>query len=194
MLIEIKSTYTDQVIFSLNQENNTIKLVVELAITLKVDLSKADLSKADLSRANLSGANLSYANLSYANLSRADLSGANLSGANLSRANLSGANLSGADLSGADLSGADLSGANLSRANLFGAIGDMLFVFSMQLELYPIAITKDIMQIGCEKHTFQQWQDFDDAAIIKMDGATAIRFWKKYKAHIFNTIDLVLTK
>ena len=58
-------------------------LCVEIAVSLKIDLSWADLSWADLSRADLSRADLSWANLSRADLSRADLSRANLSRADL---------------------------------------------------------------------------------------------------------------
>ena len=94
MLFEIKSRFTERVIFKL--ETESFKLCVEAAVK-----SGANLSRADLSGANLSEADLSEADLSEANLSGANLSGANLSGANLSEANLSGANLSEANLYGA---------------------------------------------------------------------------------------------
>ena len=53
-------------------------LCVEIAVSLKIDLSGADLSRANLSWSDLSGANLSGSDLSRANLSWSDLSGANL--------------------------------------------------------------------------------------------------------------------
>ena len=105
--IEIKSIYGD-VLFSYEQEDNTVKQTLLEAIKSGADLSRANLSGAYLSRANLSGAYLSGADLSSADLYGAYLSGAYLSGAYLSGADLSGANLSGANLSGAYLSGADL--------------------------------------------------------------------------------------
>jgi hypothetical protein len=87
MLIEIKNRYSDDVLFSLDSDDNTIKKTVEEAVR---------------SQANLSGANLIHANLRGANLSGANLRGANLRGANLRGADLRGANLSGANLIGAD--------------------------------------------------------------------------------------------
>ena len=141
-------------------------------------------NRANLSGANLSGANLSGANLSGANLSGANLYGADLSGANLSRANLSGANLSRANLYGADLCGADLSGAN--------GVND--YLKCIQIDQYPITYTSDALQIGCERHAISDWADFDDHRIAKMDGKDALKFWRKYKDWIFQTIEMCPAK
>ena len=211
MKIEIKSRYTDKVLFSHEQENNAIRITLELAIKARADLSKADLSgvdlsKADLSRANLSGVDLSGADLSgadlfKADLSKADLSGVDLSGADLSKADLSGVDLSGADLFKANLSGVDLSKADLSKADLFKAnlsgadllcMGDMKFIFTMQLDKWQIGFTKDVLQIGCQKHSIEDWKTFDDAMINSMD-TKALGWWKKWKNHIFKTIELCIT-
>ena len=113
-------------------------------------------------------------------LSEADLSGANLSEANLSRANLSEANLSRANLFGADLFGADLS----------GAIGNMREIKSIQVEQYPIAYTKDRLQIGCENHAIEEWILFDNKRIAEMDGKRALEFWKKFKDTILNLVSI----
>ena len=146
--------------------------------------NRANLSGAYLSGANLSGANLYGANLSGANLSGANLYGADLSGANLSRANLSGANLSRANLYGADLCGADLSGAN--------GVND--YLKCIQIDQYPITYTSDALQIGCERHAISDWADFDDHRIAKMDGKDALKFWRKYKDWIFQTIEMCPAK
>ena len=115
------------------------------------------------------------ADLSVADLSVADLSVADLSGANLSRANLSGADLSRADLSGADLSGADLSVADLS--------GEILDKTPIQISglKYHILITKKQIKIGCEVHKAEEWKDFDNKRIIKMDRKEALVWWNTYK-------------
>ena len=160
MKIEIKSRYTDKVLFSHEQENNSIRITLELAIKAKADLSGANLYVADLSGADLSGANLSVAYLSVANLS------------------------------GADLSGADLSEANLSKANLL-CMGDMKFIFTMQLDKWQIGFTKDVLQIGCQRHLIEDWKTFDDAMINSMD-TKALGWWKKWKNHIFKTIELCI--
>lgn len=204
MKIEIRDRYTNDVIFSHDCENNTIKLTVLLAIDNKISLANANLSDANLEGANLSYANLIGANLSYANLSYADLKGANLRGADLIGANLIGANLrgtnlnladlEGANLIGANLRGANLEGANLSDANLIGAnlidaIGNMREICSMQIETYKIAFTKDILQIGCKHYSHQEWFDFRDDIIDAMD-RSALLFWEKYKEFIFKAIEL----
>jgi len=174
-------------------------LAVRWAVKNRANLSGAYLSGANLSGANLYGANLSGVNLSRANLSGAYLSGANLSGANLYGANLSGANLSGAYLSGANLSGANLYGANLSGANLSGAYlsganGVNDYLKCIQIDQYPITYTSDALQIGCERHAISDWADFDDHRIAKMDGKDALKFWRKYKDWIFQTIEMCPAK
>jgi hypothetical protein len=54
---------------------------------------------------------------------------------------------------------------------------------------YNITITDDIIQIGCEKHTINEWSDFDDRAILKMDGKESLDWWKKYKPFIMQICD-----
>ena len=100
--IQIKSFQGD-LLFEFEQENNSIKDTLLMAIKVGADLSGADLSRTNLSGADLSGADLSRTDLSRANLSRANLSRADLYGADLYGANLPGANLYEADLSGAIL-------------------------------------------------------------------------------------------
>jgi len=109
-------------------------------------------------------------------------------------ANLYGTNLSGANLSGANLSGANLYGTNLSGANLSGASGVNNYVKCIQIEQYPITYTADILQIGCERHAISDWANFDDHRIAKMEGKSALKFWRKYKAWIFQTIELCPAK
>ena len=124
------------------------------------------------------------------NLSRANLSSANLRGANLRGADLSRADLSDANLSDADLSGANLSSANLSSANLFGAIGNKEQIKSIQIEKYNICYTVDILQIGCERHTVNEWKSYTDEDIRKMDGNDGLHWWEKWKDWIFKTIEM----
>ena len=124
--IQIKSRFTDSILFEYESENNTIKETVVKAVKSCANLYGANLYGADLRGANLRGADLRGADLSCANLYGANLYGANLYGANLYDADLRDADLRGADLSGADLScanlyGADLRGADLRGANLRGA-------------------------------------------------------------------------
>ena len=108
--IDIKSVF-DNVLFSFEKENNTIKDTL-----VEAYLEGANLKDANLKDANLKDAYLECANLRGANLRGADLRGANLRGADLRGANLKDANLKDADLRGANLRGADLRGAYLRGA------------------------------------------------------------------------------
>ena len=126
MKIEIKSKYTDKVLFSHEQNNNSFKITLELATKAK------------------------------------------------------------AYLSGANLSGAYLYGANLL------CMGDMKFIFTMQLDKWQIGFTKDVLQIGCQRHLIEDWKTFDDAMINSMD-TKALGWWEKWKNHIFKTIELCIT-
>jgi uncharacterized protein YjbI with pentapeptide repeats len=161
------------------------------------DLRSADLHGADLSSADLYGADLHGADLSSANLRSADLHGADLSGANLNGANLSSANLRSADLHGADLRSADLSGAHLRSADLRGAdlrcTGNMKELRTIQVDRYMIGFTKDILQIGCKTYTIDEWRNFTDKEISKMDEG-ALDWWNKWKDWIFQAIDLSYVK
>ena len=204
IIVKIEERYSNKVRYEveLGGEFERKSADVRLgAAILKVLADGADLSGANLSGANLSGANLSRANLSRANLSGADLSGANLSGATLSCANLSGANLSGANLSDANLSDAYLSRANLSDANLWHAnlsdanLSDARWDAEGVIKttippLFTLGGRWDVMisdrhiKIGCQVHSTDEWEAFDDAAIACMDGANARQFWSQWKGAI----------
>jgi len=129
-----------------------------------------------------------------ASLNRANLDGANLDGASLNRANLYRANLDGANLDGANLDGANLYRANLDGANLYRASGVNDYIKCIQIDQYPITYTSDVMQIGCQQHKISEWREFDDRRIAEMDGKAALRFWRKYKDWIFQTIELCPAK
>ena len=129
-----------------------------------------------------------------ANLNRAILERASLERASLYRANLDGANLDGANLDGANLNRASLDGASLDGASLYGANGINGWIKCIQIETYPICYTAEVMQIGCENHTLDEWRTFDDEWIMRMDGKAALKFWRKYKDWIFATIDLCPAK
>ena len=163
------------------------------------NLYGANLTDADLSGANLAGANLAGANLTGADLTRANLAGADLSGANLTRANLVGANLTDANLYGADLSGAILAGANLTRtdltgvdltgANLANLLGNMKHIKTLQTDRYLVSYTTRVLQIGCRKHSVEEWKNFDDKTISKMDTG-ALEWWAKWKPIIMQIIEM----
>ena len=137
--IEIKNRWNGNVIFTYEKENATIKDAVEQAVKEGVNLSYS----------NLSGSDLSYSNLRGSDLIGSDLSGSDLSGSDLIYSNLSGSDLRGSDLIGSDLSGSDLSGSDLSEANKV----PMFCKWSHGTK-------GDLIQIGCENRTIEQWDEF----------------------------------
>ena len=136
--------------------------------------------RANLRGANLRGANLRGANLRDAYLCGANLCDANLCGANLRDANLRDANLCGANLCDANLCGANLRDANLRDANLWSAKGNQREVITIQTDVWQIIYTEEVMQIGCRRHSIEEWFSFDDEKISSME-SRALEFWRKWK-------------
>ena len=125
----------------------------------------------------LRGANLWGANLWDTDLRGANLRDVNLRGAKLEDANLRGANLRDADLRDTDLRGADLRGADLRSAK---------GVYCLTTEYYNIYFHKQQIQIECKMHTLEEWENFTDSDIDKMDKEKALLFWKTYKDIVFS--------
>ena len=97
------------------------------------------------------------------------------------------ANLRGASLRGAKLRDADLRDANLRGADLDG---EKLVKTPLQLNnlKWFVLISDKYLRIGCQRFTIEEWRNFDDAAIVKMDFA-ALKFWRKWKAPIIALCD-----
>ena len=163
-MIAIKHRYTDTTLCEFDVE--TVKQATEKG--------KANLDGADLRGAYLYGAYLRGANLD----------GAYRDGANLGGANLYGAYLYGADLRGANLDGADLRGANLRGANLRGAYleGEKLTKSPLVITglRYWCLISDGYMRLGCKRFTHEEWAEFSDDEIEKMD-SRALELWKQWK-------------
>ena len=126
-------------------------------------------------------------------LGGAYLWGAYLRGANLRGALPWGAYLRGAYLRGASLGGAYLWGAYLRGANLGGAIyGKGIPLTFEPLGLsglkYFVIILDTHLQIGCELHSFEEWQEKGDA-IARKHGET--NWWNHHKEVIFALIKAV---
>ena len=181
MKFEIKSRWTGAVILTADIDcDDGASHGIQLGLAVKVAVKAG----ANLARADLAGANLVRANLARANLVRANLAGANLAGADLADADLAGANLVRANLAGANLAGADL----------YGITGLNDWIKCIQIEEWPITYTDEEMQIGCQRHPIALWETFSDAEIRAMDGRKAVAFWSKWKAWIFQAIEMAPAK
>jgi hypothetical protein len=165
-----------------DQLGAAIKIAVEADAKLTgADLTGAKLIGAKLTDADLTDADLTFADLTRAKLTRADLTGAKLTCADLTRANLAYANLPDADLTFADL----------PDANLTGTIGNMREVFSLQLDVWPVTFTRDVIQIGCQRHAIASWWAFSDEEIAQMSGK-ALPWWKKWKPILKQIVETTL--
>jgi hypothetical protein len=203
MRIKIKDRLNGKVLFAHGQENNSIKITLEAAVKAGVDLSYADLKSAYLGNANLGNAHLNGANLNGAYMGNAYLKSAYLGGTNLGNAYLNGADLSDAYLGNTYLNGTDLNFAKLDGTKLLGtklSFADLRFanletatygegviignnpLFILGLT-WPVYIFKNHIKIGCQIHTKQEWLNFNDADIAKME-SHASEFWAKWKKHI----------
>jgi len=89
----------------------------------------------------------------------------------------------------ADLRGACLTGANLTDVELCDCVGNRKEIKSLQIEYFSITYTSEIIQIGCEQHSFEEWKSFDDGEIDSIDDQ-ALKFWRKWKDWIFKTVEM----
>ena len=171
MKFEIKSRWTGAVIFTADIDcDDGASHGIQLGLAVKVAVKAG----ADLTSAYMAGADLTRANLASANLASAYMAGANLASAYMADANLAGANLASADLNG-------ISGLND-------------WIKCIQIEDWPIAYTDEDMQISCQRHPIALWETFSDAEIRAMDGRKALAFWSKWKAWIFQAIEMAPAK
>ena len=76
---------------------------------------------------------------------------------------------------GADLRGADLYGANLRGADLYGEKIAIAPINIGGLE-WTVCISESYLEIGCQHHTHDEWESFDDGDISKMHN-DALTFW-----------------
>ena len=166
MKFEIKSRWTGAVIFTADIDcDDGASHSINLGFAVKVAVN-------------------ANANLAHAYLANAYLAGADLAHANLALAYLAGAYLANANLAGADLAGADLNGIT--------GLND--WIKCIQIEDWPITYTAEVMQIGCQRHPLDAWQNFSDAEIRAMSGREALAFWTKWKEWIFQTIEMAPAK
>ena len=173
MKLSILSRFNNaSILFEHEAKKNSLKITLQAAVKAGADLRGANLHGADLYGADLDGANLRGANLCGANLCGTNLDGADLRDANLYCADLRGANLDGADLCGADLDGEKLVKTPLQLNNL----------------KWFVLISDKYLRIGCQRFTIEEWRNFSDEEIVKMDFA-ALKFWRKWKVPIMALCD-----
>jgi len=66
-------------------------------------------------------------------------------------------------------------------------------VFQLSGLRWKIYATDTELIIGCQRHTFERWKEFDDRAIARMD-PEALEFWRAHKTTIFSLIEATRKK
>ena len=89
--------------------------------------------------------------------------------------------------------GAYLAGAYLARAKLAGAIyseGVILTKIPICVSglTWDVVILDSHMKIGCELHSFSEWESFTETRIKKME-SRALDWWRQHKTMLFAIID-----
>ena len=81
-----------------------------------------------------------------------------------------------------------LTGANLTNVNLWNCAGNGEGIRNIVSLHYPVTYTVDRLQIGCKNFGIEEWKEFDDVEIERMDGEVALKFWHDHSQWIFKII------
>ena len=87
------------------------------------------------------------------------------------------------------LTGVDLADVDLTGAILTNLLGTMKHIKTLQTDKYLVSYTTRVLQIGCKKHSIEEWKNFDDETISKMDSG-ALEWWAKWKPIIMQIIEM----
>ena len=112
-----------------------------------------------------------------------DIQGWDLQEANFRKANLKGANFKGINLLGADFEKARLKGTNFTGVNLELVTGNGKELVSKQISKYWVVWWRDRIQIGCKKHSRDEWLAFSDREINALN-PNALAWWKNHKEEV----------
>ena len=98
-----------------------------------------------------------------------------------------GGNFRGGDFWGGDFRGGDFLGGNFRGGNFLGEklTHKPISIYGL---FWPVLITGNQMQIGCQRHTHDSWKNFDALAIKKMH-AEATEFWRVNGALLLSICD-----
>lgn len=130
-----------------------------------VDFTDSDLSGLSLLNIDFTGCNFTNCSFEHTDLRHTILTGCNFNGATFARV----------DFSCADLAGANFKGAFIDNIKLSG---QPLLIDTPE---YGICIFEKYMQIGCQLHTIEEWERFNNRQIMAMDGLNATRWWHTHR-------------
>ena len=111
----------------------------------------------------------------------------NLGGSNLRYSNLGGSDLRGSNLSGSDLRYSDLSGSK------YGDYAITITPLQILGLYWDVLILDTAIKIGCQMHSIDEWDKFDDSTIKGMAN-NALPFWAEHKGLIISAARLHAAK
>lgn len=160
-----------------------LRLAIFHGVNLEgVDLQNVDLQCTVFSNVNLQGANLQGANVTHASIARSDLSRACLTNADLRAVYLSWTNLGDVQVNGADFRNTNFVECSVENVDFRGAklLSDDLVTTNVifRQEFYLIICHDNLMKIGCQVATFDEWAAFSKNDIFEMHGDDATYFWR----------------
>jgi uncharacterized protein YjbI with pentapeptide repeats len=139
-------------------------------------LDISDFTHARFHKTNLTGSSIANATFIGVSLTDCNLSDASLNRTNFTNALLYGSNLDNTTLWRTKFTGAKLDGVSLEGASLCNCIGDGTVIRTLYIAPWRINVYNDIMAIGCEQHTIEQWYNFTDIQIDIMN-KNALQWW-----------------
>lgn len=202
--VKILHRYTQEVLFECEVSKSFREGEAKGQALLKAAETPIDLSYADLRGCVLRCGDLEAAQLDGADFTDSDMLETNFYGSELTKADFTNAelrncifdnvfatstNFTDADLSNASFMYARLYNANFTNASLDGVIGDGVELFSIQTNRYPVTVWKNVIQIGCQRHTIDTWKLLSDRQISSMD-IGALDWWRKWKEPLLQIVEV----
>lgn len=125
---------------------------------------------------------------------RFDESGTSLERANFGWAYLDNVHFKNISLKDAYFEGSNLSrttfkGVDLSECDLRDCTGNNRQIKTIQAGKYIVNYTTEVIQIGCENHSIEDWFSFSDEKIARMDDG-ALDWWKDWKPILKQIIEV----
>jgi hypothetical protein len=113
-----------------------------------------------------------------------------LDGVSFVNSYLTGSKFISSSLKGANFTNARLIDTLIVDSKINGLIGNAIELKSMQVETYQVAYYDNILAIGCEQKTIEEWKNITREELIKLDGFYAVSWWKKWEDVIFKSFDI----
>lgn len=170
------------------------RVVFERCVFNSVSLAETtNIETCTFDSCNLDEACLTYVNMKYNFFNKSSLVGAEFDGTNLK-----GSIFELCDMNNVYFEKINLTSVrfirclNMDTLRLRRAIGNSYEIASIQMYPFNVVFNGDMIQIGCQMRTREQWEKMTDEEIWRM--STRIKEWRQTKGSIFALHDFYKTK